>query len=64
MKDTVNQMYNIGIIDRSCDGVLGAKFTHKQSDYNFVVFACYLSPERSTWGWDTQSFFVHILAQI
>ena len=44
--------------------MLVAKFTHKHSDYNFVVFSCYLPPERSNWGRDAQGYFAHILAQV
>ena len=44
--------------------MLVAQFTHKHSDYKFVVFSCYLPPERSNRGRDAQGFFAHILSQI
>ena len=44
--------------------VLGLKFNHKFSNYNLLVFACYLPPEYSTWGRDSHEYFSHLLSQI
>ena len=48
----------------SFEGILCSKFTSKHSDYNFIVFSCYLSPENSVWGRDSDAFFAHILGDI
>ena len=51
-------------MDKSHDGILGVKFSHKTVDYNFIVYVSYLPPERSNRGRDSQSFFSHILSEI
>jgi hypothetical protein len=37
---------------------------HTTSDYNFMVFSCYLLPENSKRGRDAQTFYAHLLGQI
>ena len=39
-------------------------FTHKKSDFSFVVVSAYLPPENSPWGRDAFSFFNHLLQLI
>ena len=51
-------------MDKSHDGILGVKFSHKTVDYNFIVYVSYLPPERSNRGRDSQSFFSHMLSEI
>ena len=64
IKENLTQDFNVEIVDKSYDGILGVKFSHKSTDYTFVVFVSYLPPERSTRGRDAQSFFSHILSQV
>jgi hypothetical protein len=52
------------LIDLFSISVLGIKFTKHNSDFEFVVFACYLPPENSNRGRDAQGFFAHLLSQI
>ena len=56
--------FDIHIIDKSYDGILGIQFVHKTSEYVLVVYSCYLPPENSTRGRDAQGFYSHLLAQI
>ena len=51
-------------MDKGHDGILGVMLEHKDSEYRFLVFCCYLSPENSVWGRDSMSFFSHLLSQI
>ena len=64
IKQWVCDTYNISVIDKTVDGILGVKFVHKETDSDFVVFSCYLPPENSTRGRDAQTFFAHLLAQM
>ena len=61
-----NVLHNfvISIIDKQVDGILGLLFSHKITDVQIVIFACYLSPSTSVWGRDADSFFSHLLGQI
>jgi len=56
--------YDINVVDKSYDGILVVQLIHKQNNYDFTVFSCYLPPENSTRGRDAQGFFSHLLAQI
>ena len=64
VKRNMSEQYNVSVIDKSYDGILGLKFEHMDNDSNFIVYACYLPPENSTRGRDAQSFYSHLLAQI
>ena len=52
------------MIDRKFDGILGIKLKNCSSDFEFIVFACYLPPEYSNRGRDAQGFYTHLLTQI
>ena len=64
IKHDLYNSFDISIVDRSYDGILGVKFAHKVSKYEFIVFSCYLPPQNSTWGRDAVSFYSHLLSQI
>ena len=64
VKQWVCDTYNISLIGKTVDGILGVKFVHKETDSDVVVFSCYLPPENSTRGRDAQTFFAHLLAQM
>ncbi|CAC5397946.1 unnamed protein product [Mytilus coruscus] len=55
---------NVSVVDKSFDGILGIKFTGRSTEFEFLVFACYLPPENSSRGRDAQSFYAHLLSQI
>ena len=42
---------------------LGVKLIDKLNDTSTVIFACYLPPESSPWGRDSQEYFSHLLSQ-
>ena len=52
------------MIDKNYDGILGVLFEHKVTDYQFIIFSCYLPPEDSPWGQDSDMFFGHLLGEI
>ena len=56
--------YVVSVIDQSFDGILALHFQHKISDFQFILFSCYLPPEDSPWGRDSTSFYGHLLSQI
>ena len=37
--------YDIKIVDKSVDGILGVSFKNKYTERCFVIFSCYLPPE-------------------
>lgn len=64
IKAWVCDIYDISVEDKSYDGILAVKFTHKDTERDFVVFSCYLPPENSTRGRDSSSLFTHLLSQV
>ena len=64
IKESCLLYHNVSIIDRDVDGILGILFQHKVSNFQFIVFSCYLPPENSPWGRDATAFFNHLLGQI
>ncbi|CAG2188553.1 unnamed protein product [Mytilus edulis] len=64
IKDWIFEIFKVSVIDKSVDGVLGLKLESRSTNFNFLVFSCYLPPENSNRGRDAQSFFAHLLTQI
>ena len=64
VKNEIYSMYHVSVIDRTYDGILGVLFTHKITDYQFIIFTCYLPPQESPWGRDENAFYSHLLGQI
>ena len=64
IKQWVFEAFDYETLDMSFEGILCSKFTSKHSDYNIIVFSCYLPPENSVWGRDSDAFFAHILGDI
>jgi len=60
----VLQNFDISVIDKSHDGILGMIFTSKLTDFKFALFSCYLSPDSSPWGRDATGYFAHLLSQM
>lgn len=57
VKIWLTELFSISVIDKCYDGILGIKFTKHNSDFEFIVFTCYLPPENSNRGRDAQGFF-------
>ncbi|CAC5381141.1 unnamed protein product [Mytilus coruscus] len=64
VKNWLFELFNVSVVDKSFDGILGIKFTGRSTEFEFLVFACYLPPENSSRGRDAQSFYAHLLSQI
>ena len=56
--------FEIKVIDKTYDGILGIKFKNHNSDFEFIVYACYLPPEHSNRGRDALGFYTYLLSQI
>lgn len=57
VKNSLYKVYNLHIIDKSYEGILGVKFRNKNTDFTFVLYSVYLPPENSPWGRDARSLF-------
>ncbi|CAC5360994.1 unnamed protein product [Mytilus coruscus] len=56
--------FNVSVIDKTFEGILGVKFENSSKDLEFILYSCYLPPENSSRGRDAQSFLAHLLTQI
>ncbi len=64
VKESILQEYSCTVVDKSFDGILGLLLEHKVSDFRCYLYCCYSSPENSTWGSDSTSFYAHLLSQV
>lgn len=64
LKEALLEDYQVKIVDKSIDGILGISLEHKVSEYKCYVYCCYLSPDNSHWGRDSVQFFAHLLSQV
>ena len=60
VKNEIMDVYDITVIDREVDGVLGLLFSTKQSCGSFITFSCYLPPQDSPWS-DPTNFYSHLM---
>ena len=56
VKNSLLKSYNVEVVDKSFDGVLGVRFVSKLTKYSFVVYSCYLPPDNSSWA-EPDKFF-------
>ena len=64
VRNTLLNEYVINIADKSYEGILGIKLQHKVSEYTMLIYTCYLAPENSVWGRDSNNFYSHLLSQV
>jgi hypothetical protein len=64
VKNCLLELYDIKVIDRIIDGIIGIKLINKENYHEYIVYSCYMPPENSRRGRDSQTFFAHILSQI
>lgn len=64
IRTDIMRQYEVNIMDKCIDGILGIQFNDKFTDFKFIAFVCYLPPENSPWGRDALAFFSHLLSQI
>ena len=60
IKDSVLHQFKICNIDKSVDGILVICLQNKDTDFKITVICVYLPPESSTWGRNSDVFFIHL----
>ena len=63
VKQNLLKQYQVTVIDRNYDGVLGVLFKSIEFKLNFIIYTCYLPPESSPWA-DPTAFYGHLMSQI
>ena len=64
IKNEICDRFSVRIVDKTIDGVLGIELTEKLSGFVAVIYACYLPPENSVWGYGSTNIFAHILSEL
>ena len=64
VKEDLLEEYSCNIVDKGFDGIIGILLEHKMSEFRCYLYCCYSSPENSTWGRDSVSFYAHLLSQV
>ena len=59
------QAYNIKVIDKCVDGIMGMYFQDNYSNYSFAIFSCYLPPEPEGSPYaNANNFLNHLSSQL
>ena len=64
MRNDLFDKFEINIVDKSYDGILGILLKSKHTDYEIVVYSVYFPPENSPWGRNATDFDSHLLDQV
>jgi exonuclease III len=57
--DRILERYEVQVIEKTSNGFIAVQFTYKF--YQFIIVSCYLPPENSVWGRDSEFFFSSLL---
>ena len=60
VKNGIMDVYDVTVMDREVDGILGLLFSRKQGSGSFIIFSCYLPPQESPWS-DATIFYSHLM---
>ena len=63
VKDHIFEIFNVTVIKRNTDSILGVKFVSVTSEYSFVLFCCYLPPDGSLYS-NPDSFYSELICSI
>ena len=47
VKNSLFNVFDINVIDKTFDGIIGIRIVDKISEHSFVIFSCYLPPDNS-----------------
>ena len=64
VNNKILQDFKFSVLDMSFEGILSVKFCHKFTDFSFIVICCYLPPENSVWGRDSDKLFSHLTSEL
>ena len=64
IKESLTSIFEISVLDRSADGILGIQLEDRFTERIYVIFACYLPPDSSPYGKDSDNFFAHLTSKI
>ena len=63
VKEDILHSYNIEVVAKRIDGILGLKFIYKLCPFSFVLYCCYLPPEGSLYA-NPNNFYSELICSI
>ena len=63
IRDYLLYHYDVNLIDKKCDGIVGVELKNKTSGYTIHVYACYLPPVDSPYS-NTTKFLGHLINKL
>ena len=64
VRDSLVQLYDILVIDKTIEDIMWLKFSSKLGTDNLVLCVCYLPPAESTRHVDAETFYCNLLEQV
>ena len=64
VRDSLVQLYDISVIDKTIEDIMWLKFSSKLGTDNLVLCVCYLPPAESTRHVDAETFYCNLLEQV
>ena len=64
VKNDLFMVYDVKIIDKCMDGIIGICLTAKYTGHITVVFSCYLPPDNSPHAANVSDFFAHLTSAV
>ncbi len=64
VKDSILNEFSFQVLDKSFDGLLVTRFVSKTTDFEFVIYACYIPPEGSPWSQNISDYLGHLVSEV
>ena len=61
IRQNIIENYHVNELDKNVEGILVLELVHKCTSHVIVVGVCYMPPENSNYGRDSQAFYDHLL---
>ncbi len=64
VKKSILDEFSFHVLDKSFDGLLVTKFVSKTTEFEFVIFVCYIPPEGSPWSHNISDYLGHLVSEV
>ena len=64
IKSSLFDNFSFRVVDTAIDGILGVQITDKSTEFVILIYVCYLPPVNTTWVYDSNAFFAHLISEL
>ena len=61
VRKSIFENYNVSVCENNWDGIFGLTFKSNYNNINIGIFVCYLPPQNSIWGKESEALFAHLI---